>query len=264
MSEIYVKRNFVAGLETSVTGTLSTDVINKGQIESMIAGADSAYDAVRLHSHTNVDIATGGLLTIDGATLLDGDRVLLSGQTDPVENGIYIAAAGAWSRAADMADASTALAYSTVYVTSGTEGGGHQMALQSTTDVTVGTDAQTWIHTYTFDNDAAHIDVDNTNFGAISGTNVQDAIDSIDNAIETLQLEYDGNKASATGVTFVGTQWTNVTHNLNELRPSSIMIYDANGTVFTHAFDVDVVDANTIRVYNGASDKTNMEVYVRV
>jgi hypothetical protein len=49
-----------------------------------------------------------GTPTIDGVATVAGDRVLLTGQTNPVENGIWIIAAGAWARAGDMAAGSAA------------------------------------------------------------------------------------------------------------------------------------------------------------
>lgn len=55
----------------------------------------------RVVAVASVDINAGGLLTIDGVALVAGDRVLLSAQTDPAENGIYTAAVGAWYRATD-------------------------------------------------------------------------------------------------------------------------------------------------------------------
>lgn len=47
--------------------------------------------------------ALSGLLTLDGVTLVGGDRVLVKDQSAPATNGIYVAAAGAWARAADAA-----------------------------------------------------------------------------------------------------------------------------------------------------------------
>jgi phage-related tail fiber protein len=49
----------------------------------------------------NVDVATGGLLTIDGVVTVAGGRVLVKDQTDASENGIYLASAGEWYRAPD-------------------------------------------------------------------------------------------------------------------------------------------------------------------
>nr|AKH48451.1 hypothetical protein TM1040_1655 [uncultured marine virus] len=49
---------------------------------------------------------------IDGITLADGDRVLLSGQTDPLDNGVYDAVTAtnpaSWTRISDLATASDA------------------------------------------------------------------------------------------------------------------------------------------------------------
>jgi hypothetical protein len=48
-----------------------------------------------------VDISLSGLQTIDGYTTLAGDRVLVKNQTNAASNGIYLAAAGAWTRSLD-------------------------------------------------------------------------------------------------------------------------------------------------------------------
>lgn len=57
---------------------------------------------------TTAAIALTGLQTIDGVVLVAGDRVLVKDQAAGAENGIYVAAAGAWSRATD-ADSGTKL-----------------------------------------------------------------------------------------------------------------------------------------------------------
>jgi hypothetical protein len=49
---------------------------------------------------TTTNLALAGLQTVDGVALTEGDRVLLTGQTDPKQNGAYAASAGGWSRAA--------------------------------------------------------------------------------------------------------------------------------------------------------------------
>jgi hypothetical protein len=56
------------------------------------------------------DITLSGLQTIDGVSLASGDRVLVTGQTDASENGVYVvptasgtpAVVGAWTRATDF------------------------------------------------------------------------------------------------------------------------------------------------------------------
>jgi hypothetical protein len=50
---------------------------------------------------TTANIVLSGLQTIDGVTLLAGDRVLVKNQNAPVDNGIYVASTGAWTRAVD-------------------------------------------------------------------------------------------------------------------------------------------------------------------
>lgn len=46
-------------------------------------------------------LTLAGLQTVDGISLSAGDRVLVKDQADPLENGIYSASAGAWSRSDD-------------------------------------------------------------------------------------------------------------------------------------------------------------------
>lgn len=51
---------------------------------------------------TTANITLSGLQTIDGVTVVAGDRVLVKSQTTGADNGIYEADTGAWSRAADF------------------------------------------------------------------------------------------------------------------------------------------------------------------
>lgn len=60
--------------------------------------------SVRAATTANIELA--GLQTIDGVSLLAGDRVLVKNQAVSKENGIYIAGIAAWQRAAD-ADSGT-------------------------------------------------------------------------------------------------------------------------------------------------------------
>jgi hypothetical protein len=77
-----------------------------------------------------------GLLTIDGVTLSAGDRVLCTAETSGVNNGIYVAASGAWTRSGDFpANANALNAY--VVVTGGSTHA--NTAWQCTTTGTVGT-----------------------------------------------------------------------------------------------------------------------------
>lgn len=82
----------------------SSDAATKGYVDSALEGM-RPKEAARVASTANVDIATGleNGDSIDGTTLVTGDRVLLKDQTAPEENGIYIVvASGAASRSTDF------------------------------------------------------------------------------------------------------------------------------------------------------------------
>ena len=87
-------RNGTYILVDFVNPTLATswEKVNTGNkdIFKVIAFADS-----------DIDLTTGGLLTIDGVNLVANDRVACFNQTTFTEDGIYIVNAGAWTRATD-------------------------------------------------------------------------------------------------------------------------------------------------------------------
>lgn len=91
-----------------------------------------------------VDLATTANITLSGEQTIDGtltstSRVLVKDQTDPAENGIYVSAAGAWSRASDM-DGPAEVALTAVSARSGTLSAYVQYATYSEV-TTLGTDA---------------------------------------------------------------------------------------------------------------------------
>ena len=70
---------------------------------------------------TTINIALSGLQTIDGVLLSAGNRVLVKNQAKPAENGVYVVAAGAWSRATDADTAAELPGGTTLFVKSGTQ-----------------------------------------------------------------------------------------------------------------------------------------------
>jgi len=50
---------------------------------------------------TTANISLSGNVVFDGITTAPGDRILVKNQTTPSQNGVYIAASGAWSKAPD-------------------------------------------------------------------------------------------------------------------------------------------------------------------
>lgn len=89
---------------------------------------------------TLADITLSGTQTIDGIAVTAGQRVLVKNQTAAEDNGIYVVAAGAWSRSVDM-DALTPfdeINGAWVPVQQGTQAG--QVFVQYGNVATIGTD----------------------------------------------------------------------------------------------------------------------------
>jgi hypothetical protein len=83
----------------------SNEAATKNYVDATAQGLD-AKQSVACVATSSVGGGSGptaGLPTIDGYTVVNGDRVLLTGQTNPAFNGIWIASSSvSWSRASDM------------------------------------------------------------------------------------------------------------------------------------------------------------------
>ena len=99
-----------------VNPTAVTDAASKSYVDTVAEGLD-AKQSVKYASTVNLSL-TGGA-TIDGQSTTTGDRVLVKDQTAPAQNGIYIVAVGAWTRALD-ADAWAEFPSAYVWVEEGT------------------------------------------------------------------------------------------------------------------------------------------------
>lgn len=89
---------------------------------------------------TTAAIAKTGLQTIDGVALAAGDRVLVKDQAAaPAENGIYVAAAGIWTRAADADQALEVTPGMLVPVEEGAANGDSLWQLATNGPITIGT-----------------------------------------------------------------------------------------------------------------------------
>lgn len=100
----------------------STDAATKGYVDAVSEGLH-VHPAARAAILTNVAIATGleNGDTAGGVTLATGDRVLLNGQTNGAENGIYVVqASGPALRAADFDTALEIDSGDFIFVSAGT------------------------------------------------------------------------------------------------------------------------------------------------
>ena len=91
----------------------------------------------------NIDLATGGLITVDSVVTSEGDRILVAGQTTTSQNGVYIASAGPWVRSSD-ANSSVNIAAATIGVGSGTLYSGTQWATKAWSTANFATGAKVW------------------------------------------------------------------------------------------------------------------------
>ena len=93
-------------LAAEVTRATAAEATLQATMDQKLAGL-TWKNSVKVLSDSNIE-SLSGLLTIDGVTLAEGDRVLVNGQTAPADNGVWVASVGNWTRAEDM-DATTPL-----------------------------------------------------------------------------------------------------------------------------------------------------------
>lgn len=124
-------------------GTTANSAVTKAQLDNAVAGFHYV-EPVSLLSTVNVDIATGGLIDVDGVEVTEGQRVALIGQTDATQNGVYVASSAAWVRADDLDESAELSRGVAFFVTSGATytNSGWWSSVQ---EITVGTTPITFI-----------------------------------------------------------------------------------------------------------------------
>ena len=85
--------------QISTAPSAATDIVNKLYVDTVAQGLNPKA-ACKAGTLTNITLS--GLQTIDGYSVLAGNRVLVKNQTATADNGIYVASASAWIRATDM------------------------------------------------------------------------------------------------------------------------------------------------------------------
>jgi hypothetical protein len=123
--------------------TNAADATSKAYVDSVASGLKPKGQVV-VATTANVDLTTGGLLTIDGVVLSVGQRVLVKDQTLPEQNGIYEVTLGAWTRTAD-ANTFVELVGATVFVAGGPTNVGKTFLCDSPAGGTIDVDPVNWI-----------------------------------------------------------------------------------------------------------------------
>lgn len=123
------------------TPTAASDAATKGYVDSVLNGTDWKSS---VRAATTANITLSGTQTVDGVALVVNDRVLVKDQSTGSQNGIYLVAAGAWTRSADADENAEVSAGLAVMVTEGTTNADSQWRLTTNDVITVGTTTLTF------------------------------------------------------------------------------------------------------------------------
>ena len=105
--------NKITGLGTP---TADADAVTKSYVDAIAQGIDAKASVV---AATTANITLSGAQTVDGVSVIAGDRVLVKDQTTTANNGIYLCASGSWTRTTD-ADTYAELVAAYTFVEGGT------------------------------------------------------------------------------------------------------------------------------------------------
>lgn len=117
------------------------DAATKNYVDSFVQGSIKWKEPVIVATIANITLS--GEQTIDGI-LTSTDRILVKDQTLGQENGIYVTASGAWSRAIDF-DASDEILNAAVWVSKGTANADQAFVCTTDLPITVGTTVLTFV-----------------------------------------------------------------------------------------------------------------------
>jgi phage-related tail fiber protein len=118
--------------------TADTDAASKAYVDAARSGLDVKAS---VRAATTANITLSGAQTIDGVSVIAGDRVLVKDQSTASTNGIYVAAASTWSRATDADVDAEVHAGMFTFVEEGTANADSGWVLTTNNPITVGSTA---------------------------------------------------------------------------------------------------------------------------
>lgn len=130
--------NPVSGVDPSSSAHLAT----KNYVDALFQGK-AMKDPVRIA--TTASITLSGNQTIDGVVTATNDRILVKNQSTASQNGIYVAAAGAWTRAVDFDVSAEVVPGTIVAVQEGTTNAETAWELSTDAAITLDTTSLTFV-----------------------------------------------------------------------------------------------------------------------
>jgi hypothetical protein len=124
----------------ATTPTASTDIANKLYVDTVAQGLDAKASCV---AATTADITLSGAQTIDGVSIIAGNRVLVKNQSLSQNNGLYLCASGSWTRTTD-ANTWDALTSAFTFIEQGTTNADCGFVCTANAGGTLGTTALPW------------------------------------------------------------------------------------------------------------------------
>lgn len=231
-------RSFTSTI-SGVTPTLAAHLATKGYVDSVATGLDVKL-SVRAISTT--DITLSGTQTVDGVALIADDRILVAGQTDATQNGIYDVKAGAWVRSsdADNSPAGEVTSGMFTFVEEGGTFGGSGWVLATANPITLDTTELVFVQ-------FSQAGVIEAGAGLTKSGNTIDVVSAnggIVVNVNSIELTLDGSTLS------VGSSGL----KLADLASGNILIGNGSNVATAHALsgDVTMTNAGVVTISNGA------------
>lgn len=210
-------------------------------------------DSCRVSTQANLNLASPGA-SIDGVTMVAGDRVLVRSQTAPAENGIYIwnGAAVAATRALDMSSAAE-LEQAVTTVEEGTSAG--TTWRQTAVNLTLGTTAVAWTAFGVVAPPASETTAGIAEVATQAETDAL-ALDTVFITPQKLGAWSDRRKKVAANVGDGSATQYDVTHNFNT-RDVTVEIYRNSGNFDSVDVEVGRPSVNAVRLIFAAAPTSN-------
>ena len=241
----------ITNMASPLTGT---DAANKAYVDAGINGL-AWKDTCRLGTTANITLS--GLSAIDGVTPSGGDRILVKNQTAGQDNGIYVAAVGAWPRAVDAMDGPSIL-NAAVFVSEGTTNADTAWVMTTNMPISVGSTPLTWAQfgagaVYTAGNGLT-LTANQFAVGAGTGIVVSPGVTAVDTTVIATQAFVNTavtGMAKKYATTLAGTASPEtITHNLNT-RDIQVAVYNGATPYTAVQVDWDAATVNTVTIrYN--------------